>query len=432
MARILIYAAGTISAGEITIASKFASGLDPNEHSTVYILPCHYEKVLDERAHKFLIDPKDGPQKNKSIIYSIVKNFNPDYILLADPYTCHFASSWSGINFDGFKTLGVSLIGLDEYNYASEQRRVDYYGGVVTRCRDILNECSYIIQDVPTNQNYSDAKNIWQYSLFSEEEMSGAAAGNKELLRRQLKDDLRIPERGKLVFLPVSAWEYVNMHRLPILEGFINELVMLVVHYVNEVCADCIFVHIGKYPAKVSCDELQLEYLHFSSMNSETYNKIIDASDLFITFNTISVSLSRAVLHRIPSIAFVNEKMVDFVKLGNSLQKLPAWYQKIAESIQLAYPYSASTFGWREFLKPLFKNNKYFNLFIRAPVFSYSKAKEAIRTALCDPMSFAVYNRGITEYIEQLLKLKSPAEIMKEICNSTEQLVIEYKTENGE
>ncbi len=411
MKRLVVYAVGTISAGEITIASRFAGQLSAEKYEVVYVVPKHYEKILPNSTYKLFLEPKHGAAVNKKRILQFLTEHRPDFILLADPYTCHHASSWTGISFDTIKSMGIPTIGLDEYNYQSTRTAVDYYGGIKTRCRDLLGECDFGIQDVPVNLMNNRAQNIWKFSLFNHEEIVSFINFEKDKLKAQVKDRLGMKQEDKLVFLAVSSWEYANMHRLPMLDGFIGNLSKLLMNYLNEVSPDCTFIHVGQEalePIKGS----SIRYIHYTGIPSEEYNRLIDASDLLVTFNLVSVTLSRAVLRRTPAIVFQNDKIIDFSTLQDTLKKLPDWYQSITNDIQVAYPFKASIFGWCSFLKPLLEDNSYFDLFLQTPVFSYSKAKKAIETVLYDEAYYRQYNERLELYLDELKDIQSPDEIM--------------------
>ncbi|MDF2520685.1 MAG: hypothetical protein K0R84_1313 [Clostridia bacterium] len=411
MRRIAVYAAGTISAGEITIASRFASQLSPEHYHVTYIIPRHYEKILPPSTDKLLLDPVDGAGINKRRILGFLNEYRPDFILLADPYTCHHASSWTGLSFDAVKAAGIPTIGLDEYNYRSTRASVDYYGGIKTRCRDLLSECDFSIQDVPVNLIEQKGENIWKFSLFDNNEILRFLEEDKEKLKRQIKADLKMKQDEKLVFLAVSSWEHANMHRLPVLDGFIVNLSRLLLHYLEEVSPDCTFIHVGQ-EALEPLEDSRIKYIHHTGIPSEEYNRLIDASDLFITFNLVSVTLSRAVLRETPAIVFQNDKIIDFSALQDTVKRMPDWYQHITKGIKIAYPFKASVFGWCSFLKPLLEKNSYFDLFSQVPVFSYSKAKKAIETVLYDEAYNRQYRDKLKLYLRQLEEIQSPDEIM--------------------
>lgn len=95
---ILVWTMGTISAGEISIAVKFTEKLSAEEYDIVYLLPKHYKAVLPVNTKSITLDPSDDKNKNRSIIENVIHDFKPDYIFLSDPYTAHFASSWTGFS----------------------------------------------------------------------------------------------------------------------------------------------------------------------------------------------------------------------------------------------------------------------------------------------------------------------------------------------
>ena len=152
-------------------------------------------------------------------------------------------------------------------------------------------------------------------------------------------------------------------------------------------------------------------------MNSDLYEKCIVSSDIFMSFNAVSVSLSRAILNQVPSILMINEKVLNFALLEDTIKKLPAQYGEIVKRIHIAYPYYASTFGWYKFIRSITQNNDYYDLFTTVPVFSYSKMKAAISEALDSNQYYKTKTEKLNTYLNHLLELDSPNEIMIQICD---------------
>lgn len=410
----MVWTLGTISAGEISIAVKFTQGLSEELFDVMYLLPKHYQNVLPENTKRFVLNTEDSKSVNQKKIQSIIDEFSPDFFFLSDPYTAHFASSWTGYSFTNIKEFNIPIIGLDEYDGKEFKRKKDYYGGMLVNDRDLIEECDYLLQDVPVNpmNNYADDR-MWRYSLFCEEDIK---ISKKEQNRKFINKELGIDDDCKLIMLPVSSWESVNMNRLPILEGFIDNLLDLVLFYLDELKLNekiCL-LHVGKQ--KVTYNPTgSIIYKNVSSMNSELYEKCIISSDVFMSFNAVSVSLSRAILNQVPSILMVNDKVLNFDLLEDTIKKLPDKYGEIVRRIHIAYPYYASTFGWKKFIKPIMENNDYYDLFTTVPVFSYSKMKEAISDALDANMYFQEKSEKLNAYLKQLLELESPNEIMLQI-----------------
>lgn len=417
--KIMVWTLGTISAGEISIAVKFTQGLSEELFDVLYLLPKHYQNVLPENTKRFALNPKDSKTVNKEKIQSVINEFSPDFFFLSDPYTAHFASSWTGYPFTNIQEFNIPIIGLDEYDCKEFKRKKDYYGGMLVNNRDLIEECDYLLQDVPVNpiNNYVDDR-TWRYSLFCKEDIN---ISKKEQIRKSINEELEIDEDCKLIMLPVSSWESVNMNRLPILEGFIENLLDLVLFYLDDLKLNekiCL-LHVGKQ--KVTYNPIgSITYKNITSMNSVLYEKCIVSSDIFMSFNAVSVSLSRAVLNQVPSILMVNEKVLNFDLLEDTIKKLPTKYGEIVKRIHIAYPYYASTFGWHKFIRPIMENNEYYDLFTTVPVFSYSKMKAAISDALACNQYFQAKSEKLNIYLNHLLELDSPNEIMLQICEKKE------------
>jgi len=198
----------------------------------------------------------------------------------------------------------------------------------------------------------------------------------------------------------------------------------LVLFYLDElklrdkVC----LLHVGKQ--KISYNSTgSVIYKNVKSMDSELYEKCIVSCDVFMSFNAVSVSLSRAILNRVPSVLMVNEKVLNFEMLEETVQKLPQKYGDIVRRIRIAYPFYASTFGWRKFINPIVENNDYYELFKTVPVFSFSKMKTAIAESLDYERYYSDKTEKLDDYIRLLMQLESPDKIMMKICDKQKELM---------
>ena len=186
----MVWTLGTISAGEISIAVRFTQGLSDELFDVLYLLPKNYQDVIPEKTKRFTLNPEDSKIENKQKIQSIVDEFSPDFFFLSDPYTAHFASSWTGYSFSNIQEFKIPIIGLDEYDLKEFKRKKDYYGGMLVNDRDLIEECDYLLQDVPVNpmNDYVDNK-VWRYSLFSSEDIN---ISQKEKIRKSVNEELEI------------------------------------------------------------------------------------------------------------------------------------------------------------------------------------------------------------------------------------------------
>jgi len=420
--RLLVWTLGTISAGEISIAVKFTRSLSEEMFDVMYLIPEHYKNVLPPGTKCFTLDPEDNKHLNKEKITSLINDYSPDFFFLSDPYTAHFASAWTGYSYTDIKALGIPVIGLDEYDMKKFKRKKDYYGGKIVSDRDLIEECDYLLQDVPVNPLVEECDDrTFKYSLFEKADID---ITNKKPVRQEVNETLGLDEDCKLIMLPVSTWESVNMHRFSILEGFIENLLELVLFYLDElklrdkVC----LLHVGKQ--KISYNSTgSVIYKNVKSMDSELYEKCIVSCDVFMSFNAVSVSLSRAILNRVPSVLMVNEKVLNFEMLEETVQKLPQKYGDIVRRIRIAYPFYASTFGWRKFINPIVENNDYYELFKTVPVFSFSKMKTAIAESLDYERYYSDKTEKLDDYIRLLMQLESPDKIMMKICDKQKELM---------
>lgn len=116
-----------------------------------------------------------------------------------------------------------------------------------------------------------------------------------------------------------------------------------------------------------------------------------------------------------PAVVVQNDKLINFSKLEKQLEKMPAWYQDMANDIKIVYPFRLFPFGWYSFLKPLLKDNLYLDTIVRTSLFQKSKSVGTLQKYLFDLKSRLALQEKQKEYVKKILELQSPSEIIESI-----------------
>lgn len=414
MKKIFVVVLSVISAGELTIASEFISKLSKDEYDCMFLTTSNFANYLSSKGFKYqTLDIKDEPDTNRQLALQTIENFGPDYFLISDVYTLEYAARYCGLTFEDLKQYKIPIIGVDEYEYPSTDYALDYYATAYTRITPLINACDFLIRDCPINKlKLADAK-TWQFSLFDKPYI----ANNER--RESVRKALGIDADSKIIFFTYSYWEALNSRHVYSLKYLIKWIPTLLKEYIQAVGEKITVIHVG-YNKWTDIDETLIDYRHFQTLEPTRFDDYLYASDLYMTLNVASVTLSKAVYANIPSIVFQNKKIIKFDKLQEKLTKMPKWYQEMAKEIEVAYPFRASTLGWFKFLEYVLQNNSYTEAFVEAPLFKMSSAISLLKQYLYDKDAINALKEKQRKYIAELLELPSSNEIMNEInaiCN---------------
>lgn len=408
--KILFIVLGTESAGELTIAMEFARRLPQDRCDIRFLIPGKFSFFFQtESFHLYVLEPKQGKLKNSSDILEIFNIWKPEMTILSDPYTMEYASSWSGVRFEQLREFGCRVVGVDEYEYESTGYRIDYYGGQVKRLPPFVGQCDAAIRNCPLNTPRQTSPGIKNYSFLGEKKKLGK---NK---RKQVRDSLGIGENEKMIFFSTSKWENMNPSKIMSLSAFQKWRPVILAQYLNRLEGKIALVHVGQEPMVV--DTGKISYVKLQDVSPPDYENYLLSSDLFITFNIVSVTLSKAVFGEVPAIVLQNEKVINYARLTDRLKQMPAWYQSMAAEVAKIYPFKASTFGWHEFLRPVLKDNDYVNTFLSSPFLKMNTVLENMETLLFDQSAIRSMREKQRMYMERILALPSPHRVVGEIMD---------------
>ncbi len=414
MTKIVFVVLGELSSGELTIAYEFASRLPNDIYDTYFLIPEKNKSFLDDRGIKNkTLSIWEDPQINKKNIDKFINEVNPDFFIISDVYTMEYAQSWTGLNFAALKEYRIPIICIDEYEYTNAGYTVDYYGSIIRNLPPLIEQGDYILCNCPFNKKREESESrIKYFSLYGEKLMLD------ESKKKQVRERFKVEDDEKIIFTAGSRWEMLNVHRLPALGMFLKWMPVILQNYISALNRKITVIHVSPTPWNEFESDL-VRYHHFNYLPPSEFDLYLLASDLFVTLNVVSVTLSKAVYGAVPSVVFQNHKIIDFNKLSNRLSQMPHWYREMAQELKIAYPFRAGVFGWHRLLKTALEDNPYTQTYIEAPFFKVSEAISALEKYLYDQTAIEELKQRQLEYVDKMLELPTPDEVMRSIMSDT-------------
>lgn len=379
MKKILLIVLGELSSGELVIAYEFAKNIVQSKYQIDFLIPEKRFNLIKSynKGKVNIVSPHDHWKLNREKIEVLLKKEEYDLLILFDIFTFEYAQKWTGIDLDILKSFSIPIASLDEYNYLSGDFKLDYYGLIVKKLPNLFEKIDFIIRNCPLSlpNRENGEEGIYFYKVLSKKKIDLEK-------RRKIRQEI-LEEEEKLVFFTLSDWELNGAYSFINHKFLMDYLLPIVYEYLVETGEKIHFIHVGasKWTGYMKERE-NIRYSHYPSLPVEKFEDYLLASDLYITYNLVSITLTKAIEFEVPSIVLNNDKIIDFTKLEKKLKTKPQWYQEMAEKVRIVYPFSASTFGWNHFLKPIAKDNLYMNTFYRLQSFHTASVISTIKNLL--------------------------------------------------
>lgn len=413
MRKILNIVLGDMSTGELGIALQFVKTQTSQKFDNYFIIPEEKRMIIDDPLIKvFSLSHSETPIRNREIFNQYVSSVSPDLIILFDAFTFEYSQSWTGCNMELLKGYGIPIAALDEYEYTMSEFKLDYYGIFVKKLPDLLKECDYILKNCPLSMpKEKEDKKVFYYRVFDEYPILNFEM-DKSQLRKEFFGDLSDDE--VVVFFTTSDWEVEGAYSFACQNQLAKWLGPIVFNYLSDLHKKITLFHVGKENWEIKTNNY-VRYIHRDSLPSSQFEKAIMVSDMFITYNAVSISLSKAVLYHIPCVVLNNSKIITFENVKSKLLQRPIWYQNMARDVKKVYPFSASLFGWNHFLKPCFEGNKYIESIDITNVFNYTCTKEILERNLFDTYYRDTVIKRQEDFWKSYFMIPSSEQVMEQV-----------------
>lgn len=408
MKKILVLGFGHLSNGDITIAAEiFRQG--NGIHFELCFLN-HPEKAVYMRSLGFSaigLEHKD-PKDNKKEFERILREYKPDILLCADVFTMDYAESWTGINLEYLKTLGLPIGSTDPYEWESTDYQWDTIVGIpIIMKRALMQGCDFILRPCPLNRPVPSEENVGVCRLFSSLERKPVMGF--ETWRQKLG----IPKGNKVIVYVTSNWEYKSLYKLDRIDRFIKWMPKILFKYLSLTKVPISLVQIGPFKPDISLPD-RIQYIYFNNMRDQAslYLDTLFHADLLLGTNAVSTTLSTAVYYQTPAVVLQNFRHMSFERMGPVLKKMPQWYQEMADDVVKCDPFRLFPWGWYDFLEPILKENPYCDTFVTAPVFEPKKAVHTLKNYLLDNDKIEDLKEKQSSYIDRLDELRPVQEFL--------------------
>lgn len=399
--KLLILAPGRTSRGDAAIAADLARQLPRKRVRVGFLSAAGSVPQLHDLGMPAL--PLDGetPAANVAVLDRVMRSFRPDAVVAADAFAVEESRAWSGLTVEWLRERYDCPVGsIDRLGWQSAGYTADFYGGAKVALPPLLDGLDLVIRPCPPHSPVpvtAGGARVVPAPLHL-----GGLGG---LRPPELDDAPRTGDRP-VVFVVNSEWEHRNPRRSVAVARLIDSLPRILHSQLAALNRPLQVVHVGPRPWRFPLAE-QIEYRHFLKMPYAMFHARLAATDLFLTTNTLSSTLGRAVLAGVPSLVLQN---------GTTLpeQAHPDWLRSAAPQLGTAYPFRVAPLGWHDVLTPLLTDNPYRDCFAGAEIFD----RDAVSRQLTTLFDGGPERQGLLErqaaFRDQLAALPQPLDALRE------------------
>jgi Family of unknown function (DUF6365) len=403
--RVLFLAPSRLSRGDASIAADLARSLPRSRFQVGFVAAAEAVSQLHDLGLPTLPLTGATSGENLAILDRIMRGFDPECLLLADAFAIHQSRGWSGLTVERLRErYGRPIASIDRLGWGAADYTVDFYGGHRVRLPRLLDGCDLVIQPGPPHRIDAGSPGVTVAALHPGGLRDGGLRSSGHADDRPADDrpaDSAVVAGSAgarpMVFLVNSPWEYRNRLRsLPVAQ-LIDALPRVVHSHLAALGRPLRVIHVGPRHWHFPPAE-QIEYQHFSRMPYAMFQARLAAADLFLTTNTLSMTLAQAVLGGVPALVLDNHE-----RLGPD--RMPDWVAACAPLLQTAYPFRVAPLGWHDALAPLLSGNPYQRCFATAGLFDRPAVLAALTELLYDQPARADLRRRQGDYRERLAGL---------------------------
>jgi hypothetical protein len=387
--KVLFLAPSRLARGDASIAADLARSLPRSRFQVGFVAAPEAVSQLHDMGLPTLPLAGATPGENLAALDRIVRDFDPDCLLLADAFAIQQSRRWSGLTVEGLRErYGRPIASIDRLGWQAADYTVDFYGGRRVRLPRLLDSCDLVIRPGPPHPLTGGTPGVAVAALHP---------GGLRDAHPHPADGAGPAEARPTVFLVNSPWEYRNRLRSLPAAQLIDALPRIVHSHLAALGRPLHVVHVGPRQWHFPPAE-HIAYQHFSRMPYAMFQARLAAADLFLTTNALSTTLAQAVLGAVPALVLDNHE-----RLGPDDR--PSWLAACAPLLETAYPFRVAPLGWHDLLAPLLSDNPYRGCFATAGLFDWAAVLGALTELLFDQPARAALRQRQRDYGEQVAGL---------------------------
>ena len=448
MSKFLCITNGTMALGETYVIFRFADQLRRAGHEVFFVSPPYAARFLDESGYSCSFF-QDDRKANDEMLDSLIRNVQPDMILLADYYFFHISHHLRRAVdllslFKRDIPIGVFDNG-DFYKTGKTGRFKNAFTHFTTTLPlpRLPQETAFLLKPAPPHNPGREEKKVFRYHIATEPPADSSPAE-----RAQVRDQLDCPADAKLFLWPVPGYLYElrwsprlhhvgfgsdgkssvqfgmdNPKRRPE-SNWYTHVNRLLVDYLADLDGPVHVVNMCPYANEYGAEgKGAVTVKNIEPVGFERFDRILAATDLFCIDNRFSTTLGRALFFPTQTACIINSLAIvrGRTSVEPSFPLTPRAHEAV-RTIERAHPRAVkpsyfSHIGWKHVLEGLVRENPFSDTYGLVDIFKDAGAVESLRGLLFDEAEKARRTTAKETYRAALTDLPGPVDICEQFLS---------------
>ncbi len=435
--------------GELTIALEFAERMAGTGFAPLFLIPPTHRTQVAVTGIDYQVMIPGAGKINRIQLADIQHVHQPSLVILADFMNYDFCERHYGLRRADLAVFDCPIGTFDDFSWGRPGAWMDTYGFKATYEGDItLDGLSFRLRPCPLNNPIEEITEprVYPYPLL--DDVSDVPGAERAAVRRELG----LAKDRPVVLVTGATWQ--RMHAAyPKVTAFVNACHTMLERLLSTLLEHADVLAVG--PQLVFGDQAPAGFHPLGPVPPDQFRRLIQAIDLHISNNVVSVSLHRLALRGIPSVVMMNSLHKAVLARGDdppeppecrgaSRHRLPSslvagaprssvqaaprpselppvpelseFAQGVIDGVDYLYPYRMFPVGWYQFLRSLLAGNPFSDVITQVETFDERAALAAILPLLGPGPERDGLELAREKYLEALRKLPEVDSILNEVA----------------
>lgn len=375
--------------GELTIATEFARRMAGTGFRPLFLIPPNHRRLIADAGLEHQIMIPGAGKINRMLLHDIATVVRPALVVLADFLNFDFCDRHYGLRRTDLAVFDCPIGTFDDFSWGRDGAWMDTYGFKAKYEGDItLDGLSFRLRPCPLNNPFDEVPaDVHPYPLLED------VTDVPRTERAGVRAELGLTGDRPVVLVAGATWQ--RMHAAyPHVTSFVNACNAMLEGLLSRLLRHADVLAVG--PRLVFHDRTPDGFHPLGPVEPDRFRRLVQAVDLHISNNIVSVSLHRLALGGIPSVTLVNSR-------------------RAVEGVDYAYPCRMFPVGWFHFLDSLLDSNPFGGLVPEVEIFDEEAALATIVPMLRGGPERERLAQARETYLAALRKLPSVDTILRQV-----------------
>ncbi|MDX2545379.1 DUF6365 family protein [Streptomyces sp. WI04-05B] len=398
--------------GEYAIAAEFAARMTGSGFRPLFLVPPTHRGYATAAGldHRLLIP--GGGKINRIQLSDIEHTDRPALVVLADFMNYDFCDRHYGLTRADLAVFDCPIGTFDDFSWGREDTWLDTYGFRAKQEGEITVEgLAFRLRPCPLNNplDLDAGPDVYAYPMLESVTDIGTAE------RAEVRRELGLSGDRPVVLVAGATWQHTPK-TYPLVTGFVDASRTMMERLLTRLLEHADVVSMG---SRLVFHDRDPEGFHaLGPVPPERLGRLLQAVDLHISNNIVSVSLHRTALRGIPSVVLGNSLHKKAGRLTWDLPSAPPmteFAQSVVDRVDYLYRCLMFPVGWHHFLTPLLADNPFADLVPRLETFTEEATLAEILPLLGAGPERDRIARARETYLEALRKLPGVDTVLHEL-----------------